>query len=251
MEAGKGGPIWRPPRRPWLGLLFGLLAGCATTPTLDRALRAPNDPAAERRAAEGYTVACPDALDLSVPGRPDLTGREVVGPDGCIALGGLGRLRVEGHGTAEIGQNVAAVAGVPPAAVRVRVADFQSQQLYLVGQVAGLQRAVPYQGPETVLDLLRRVGGLTAGAAPEDVYVVRSRLAEGKQPEVFRVNLRAIVLRHDPQTNISLQPFDQVFVGESGQSCLCRCVPPWLRPLYEALCGMRRAPDTALASVGP
>jgi polysaccharide export outer membrane protein len=227
-------------------LLLGLLTGCATPQTLDRALLADKDPAGDRQAETGYTVACPDAVDLSVPGRPALTGRHVVGPDGCIALDGLGRLRVEGHGTAEIASHVAAVAGVAPEAVRVRVAEFQSQQLYLVGQIAGLQRAVAYQGPETVLELLRRAGGLTPGAAPEDVYVVRSRLAEGKRPEVFRVNLRAIVLGHDPRTNVRLQPFDQIFVGESEQSCLGKCVPSWLRPLYEALCGMRPSEDSPL-----
>src|SRR5262249_18024366 len=154
------------------------------------------------RTEEGYAVACPDTLELAVVGRPELTGRHAVGPDGCIALDGLGRLRVEGRGTAEIARHVATVAGVGPEAVRVRVADFESQQVYLVGQVVGLQRAVAYQGPETVLELLRRVGGITPGAAPEDVYVVRSRLAEGKQPEVFRINLRAIVLEHDPRTNV-------------------------------------------------
>jgi protein involved in polysaccharide export with SLBB domain len=124
--------------------------------------------------------------------------------------------------------------------VHVRIAEFRSQQLFLVGQVVGLQRAVPYQGPETVLELLQRAGGITPGASPEDVDVVRSRLAEGKQPEVFHVDLRAIVLRHDAQTNLRLQPFDQVFVGESEESCLGKCMPPWLRPLYEAVCGLRR-----------
>jgi protein involved in polysaccharide export with SLBB domain len=109
-----------------------------------------------------------------------------------------------------------------------------------MGQVVGLHRAVPYQGPETVLELLQRVGGVTPGAAPDDVYVVRSRLAEGRPPEVFRVNLRAVVLYHDARTNVRLEPFDQVFVGETRESCLKKCVPPVLRPVYDLVCGIRR-----------
>ena len=45
-----------------------------------------------------------------------------------------------------------------------------------------------------MLDLLQRVGGIAPGAAPQDVYVVRSHLGEGR-PEVFHVDLDAIVLR--------------------------------------------------------
>jgi polysaccharide export outer membrane protein len=123
--------------------------------------------------------------------------------------------------------------------VRVRVIEYNSQQIFLIGQVAGSQRVVPYEGSQTVVDLLHRIGGLTAGAAPEDVYVVRSRLAEGKRPEVFRVDLRAILLNNDPSTNITLQPLDQIFVGESRQCSFEKCIPPWLRPLYETFCGMR------------
>ena len=47
-------------------------------------------------------------------------------------------------------------------------------------------------------------------------------------------------LRHDAQTNLRLQPFDQVFVGETEESCRGKCMPPWLRPLYESACGLRR-----------
>jgi hypothetical protein len=52
--------------------------------------------------------------------------------------------------------------------------------------------------------------------------------------------LKAIVLRHDARTNIYLQPQDQVYIGETRQFLISRCIPPWLRPVYETLWGMRR-----------
>ena len=60
-----------------------------------------------------------------------------MGPDGCIGLGSLGRLRVEGRTAPEIAQLLATGLGVPPDAVRVRVAGYRSQHLFLIGQVVG------------------------------------------------------------------------------------------------------------------
>jgi hypothetical protein len=69
-------------------------------------------------------------------------------------------------------------------------------------------------------------------------------VAEGQPPQVFRVDLRAIILDHDERTNVRVQPFDQVYVGETRKACFGKCVPPWLRPAYDAACGMRRLEET-------
>jgi protein involved in polysaccharide export with SLBB domain len=222
-------------------LLLALLAGCATSrPPLDRQLLSGNRPEQPRRnGAPAYAVGCPDVLDLLIDGRRDLSGRKPIATDGRIDLGAAGWLRVEGQSRDTISLRVADRLRVLPAAVHVRVAEYNSQQVYLIGQVVGLQRAVAYQGPETVLDLLRRAGGLTAGAATEDVKVVRAHVADGQAPEVFHVNLHAILLAHDDNTNIYIQPLDEVFVGETRQFSLVKCFPPWLRPAWETICGMR------------
>jgi protein involved in polysaccharide export with SLBB domain len=187
--------------------------------------------------AEHYQVACPDVLEIAVVGRKEFNGHYHVEPDGRINLGRYGRLRVQGRALADISERVADEIGARPADVRVRVVEFRSQQLVLIGQVIGWQRTVPYQGQETVLDLLQRVGGISPGAAPEEVYVVRAHLGEGR-PEVFRVNLEAIVMKKDDATNIRLLPSDHIFVGETRQARIEKIVPPWLRPVYQALWDM-------------
>jgi protein involved in polysaccharide export with SLBB domain len=239
MQAGQGRSCgWG------LGLLaaaLGLAAGCVSGRSrFERALLADRTPAAHGDAAALYAVHCPDVLELNVVGRPEWDGRRRVGPDGFIGLGDAGPLCVDGLRPAEVAAAVARRAGVPPERVHVRVAAFNSQQVYLFGEVAGSQRAVPYQGPETVLDLLQRVGGLSPAAAPTDVQVVRAHVADGKTPEVFQVDLAAIVVKHDQQSNVRLLPFDQVYVGQSRRSTYVPAVPPWLRPLYNALVGMWR-----------
>jgi protein involved in polysaccharide export with SLBB domain len=233
---------FRPLRRSLgLGLLLWLLAGCAwNRPELDRAFKEDaGRTARQATVAEAYTLYCPDVLEVTVDTRPDLSGRRTIGPDGRLDLGAVGRVRVEGQTVSEAAQSVAQQAGVPPAWVRVAVVEYRSRQLYVIGQIAGRQRAIPYQGPEKVLDLLHRVGGLTPGAALDHVYVVRSHVAEGQQPEVFQVDLRAILLHDDPGTNLTLQALDEVYVGETRQCCAEKCIPPWLRPIYETVCGMR------------
>jgi len=227
-----------------LGVVLCLLVGCAhVRPQVDQAVKADRGgPARNQGVAGQYVVRCPDVLAVSVDGRPDLAGSAAVGADGRLNLENLGRPRVEGQTAAEVARALAAACGASPGAAHVRVAEYRSQQVYLFGEVIGLPRAVPYEGPETVLDLLQRVGGVTPGAAAGDVHVIRSHVADGRDPEVFRIDLQGILLCNDPSTNVRLQPFDQVYVGQTRQAVIDHCIPPWLRPAYQSLVGMRRQP---------
>jgi protein involved in polysaccharide export with SLBB domain len=240
MPPGKGRSRWKLGPR---GLLLVLAAGCTTgRPQLERALLADRTPAAHGDDADRlYRVHCPDVLELDVAGAPDWSGLRRIGADGRIALPGGKRLRVDGQPLPRVAATVAALARVSPERVQIRVLEFNSQQIYLFGEVSGMQRALPYRGPETVLDLLQRAGGITPGAALGDVRVIRTHVADGTTPEVFRIDLEAIVRKKDQHTNIRLEPFDQVYIGQSRRSGLCPCIPPWLRPTYETLCGLRRS----------
>jgi protein involved in polysaccharide export with SLBB domain len=239
MLPGKGWSSWW---RSLLGAGLCLLAGCAAGRSqLEQALLADRDPAAHGTdLAARYAVHCPDVLSVQVAGRPEWSGLRRVGPDGRIALDDAVGVRVDGLAAPEVARSLAELAGLPPGSVSVRVAEFNSRQLFLFGQVSGQERAVPYRGPETVLDLLQHVGGITPGAALGEIQVLRPHVADGKAPEIFHVNLAAIVLQHDQETNVLLEPFDQVYVGQTRKSSFACCLPPWMQPLYKTLCGMRR-----------
>jgi protein involved in polysaccharide export with SLBB domain len=226
MQVGQARWSWW--ARALAGPLLAGAAGCAGQ--LDRTLLADHNPAAHQANAEAeYCLHCPDLLRITVPG---WSGEEPVGPDGRVRANGRTAVRVEGQTPAEAAGHIAAELGVSPADVRVHVAGFNSQLVYVHGEVAGLQRAVPYQGPETVLELLQRMGGIAPGAAVGDIQVVRSRVAAGRAPEVFHVNLEAILRRGDQATNVRLEPFDQVYVGQTRQHCIACCLPPWVRSLF-------------------
>jgi len=127
---------WRPLAYGWPGLGLLLLAGCALgQPHLDHVLLADRGAGVRNEGvAECYLVHCPDVLAIQVSDRPDFTGPHPVGPDGRIDLDGQGRLRVEGRTVPEIGRLVAREIGRPQEQVQVRVAAFNSQQVYLFGQ---------------------------------------------------------------------------------------------------------------------
>jgi len=235
MHSGGSRSIW------WAGLLtLLLLSGCLSNrEQIEQALIAYRPPPAHLyQVASKYRARCPDLLQVEITGLPQHSGSQRIRPDGCIDLGEAGRPQVDGQTIPEIVRTVAESVGVAPEQVHVCVAEHNSQYLYVFGQVAGSQRAVPYQGPETVLDLLHRLGGLEHGAAVGDITVIRPHVAEGKTPEVFHIDLAAIILRKDPETNILLQPFDQVHIGRSQRASYRECLPPWLRSVFSVQCSV-------------
>ncbi len=245
MKTGKRWSSWKTPTAA-LALAVPMLL-CAPGCVKDRAAVEKNlmaQPSAQRQegVAERYRVGCPDVVELAAPQRPEFSGRYEIAPDGRIDLGDYGKLRIEGRTTLEIIKLIAEETGANSESVQVRVAEFRSQHILLFGEVIGWQRSVPYRGQETVLDLLQRVGGITRGAEPKDVYVLRPHLGDNHRPEVFHVDLHAIVLKHDHRTNMRLLPFDQVYVGETRQAQIEKAIPPWLRGPYQALWGAKADP---------
>ena len=171
-----------------------------------------------------------------------MNGNYRIGPDGRIQLTPNVAVRVEGHPPAEIEERVADALGTSPKDVLAEVVEYESQYVILFGQVGGWQRVLPYRGQETVLELLQR-SGITRGAAPDSIYIVRSHIENGQRPEVFHIDLNAILSQKDGRTNIRVEPYDQIYVGETRQSRVERLFPPWMRPFIQAI-GNSAPPNT-------
>jgi polysaccharide biosynthesis/export protein len=238
------------PRFSILGTLCAILflSGCVSNSGhLGKELMADRSVAQRNQGlTETYLVGFPDVLDIQVSDHPEIGRVCVIGPDGRIDVSPAApgprspdRIRVEGKSLAEVADIIAGHTGLPVQSIQVRVKEYRSQPLFLIGQVVGWQRTVSYQGPETVLEVLQRVGGITPGAAPDEIFVVRAHVADGPRPEVFHVDLNAILREKDQKTNIRLLPFDQVYVGESKKAKALKCIPPCLRPVFFPLLGIR------------
>ena len=220
---------------------LALVAGCSNTQFLRRACPPPPDPKAAAEApapSVAYQVGCPDVLEVAFRDHPEWDAVAVVDVDGRLPLAEPGNPRVDGRTLQQIRDDLAALAGCPPERVSVSLAAARSGRVIVYGPVRGRARAVPYQGPEPVLDFLKRVGGLPPGSKLNQVYVVRPNVAAAARPQVFRVNVGAVLVDGDPRTNVTLMPDDQVYVGETKQSSLSRLMPDWLGTVYRRVTGL-------------
>lgn len=222
-------------------LALALVAGCSSTQFLRKKCPPPADPwvAAESpRPTPAYLVRCPDVLEIAFRDRPDWDAVVVVDVDGRLPLDQPGNPRVDGLTLVQIRDELAAMAGVNADRVSVALAAARSGRVVVYGPVRGRARAVPYQGPEPVIDFLKRVGGLPPGSKLNQVYVVRPNVALASKPQVFRVDVAAVLIDGDNRTNVPIQPDDQVYIGETKQSSISRLLPDWLGTAYRRVTGL-------------
>jgi polysaccharide biosynthesis/export protein len=235
------GRLRRPPFSPALVLALAAAAGCADSRFLSK--KCPQPPDREAAAAapapdSAYRIACPDVLEVSFIDFPAWDALASVDLDGRLPLQSPGSPRVEGRTLDEVRGELAQLAGVTPERVEVKLAAPRSSRIFLHGPIRGRTRVVPYQGPEPVIDFLTRVGGLPPGSKLSQVYIVRPNVAAGAQPEVFRVNVPAVLIDGNPTTNVTLRPSDEVYVGETSRSVFARVLPDWLGIVYRRVTGL-------------
>lgn len=224
-------------------ILCLVIAGCKK-PHLDQALlKQQAGPGARERLVEQYAVRYPDVVNLQIAGHKDLSGPRPLSVEGKITLRPGVELRPEGHAAPVIARQVADQLGLPASSVQVTVVGYNSQRLFIQGEIKGETRAVPYVGPETILDMLQRVGGITSGANVEEIEIVRAHVAEGAAPEVFQVDLSAILLKNDQASNIRLRPYDQIYVGRKKTCRIKQGLPRWMHPLCDKLFDLSRPDD--------
>lgn len=214
--------------------------GCANPSAVRRTMRAaPDGPPPV--VATAYTCGCPDVLAVTFADHPTADCLATIDLDGRVNLGELGSVRVEGLTADAAREEIARRLGMNPERVNVALAAARTGRLYLHGPEQNRMRTVVYAGPERLIAFLQRVGALRPGCSDwRDVCVVRPNVAAGEKTQVFRADLEAILLDHDPATDVTLQPGDQVYVGETRRSSFARLLPVWLKPTYRTLCGLAR-----------
>src|SRR5258708_7096263 len=125
--------------------LVALATGCCLgRPKVDEDLLARKTPAGRKAdVAAAYLVHFPDVLAVEIAGHPRWSGPRPVRIDGRIDGCAPGGLRADGRTISEITLALAEQAGVAPEAVRVSVVEYNSQRVFLHGEVKGEPRAVP------------------------------------------------------------------------------------------------------------
>lgn len=159
---------------------------------------------------EPYRVAAGDVLRLEFPGEP----QALVAPvdiDGRIHIDDRTPIDVDGRTIQEI-ESLLSI--YRPA--RVEVADYASQVVHLSGVFGkGAPKAVGYQGPETVQQLIARVGCKECIHGYR-VRVVRAGAKVGGQPEIFSLEFDEDGVNRNPNEQpLYLRPGDYVYVEKN------------------------------------
>ncbi|MCS7022836.1 MAG: hypothetical protein NZ703_01440 [Gemmataceae bacterium] len=228
----------------WYGVWWAiclLTGGCADTHLLQQSCPRPSAAQAAARQATphpAYRLSCGDVVEVRFVSQPQWDALCAVDLDGRLPLGLPVEPRVEGRTLTETQLQIAQMLHLAPEEVVVRLIEPRGQYLFVHGPIRGRLRMVPYQGPETVFDFLQRIGGLPPGTQLRQVYVVRPRVAQGLQPQVYRCDAWALLHGLPTAWNVPLQPGDIVYVGETASSVLARFLPDWLEPLYCRLMGL-------------
>ncbi|MDX9702926.1 MAG: polysaccharide biosynthesis/export family protein [Candidatus Auribacterota bacterium] len=157
-----------------------------------------------------YIIEPSDAIRIVVRNHPNLSGVQVVRPDGRITLELIDELVVTGLTPKQVDDLLTEELKryIKDVNVSVSVVGFNSKNVYYIGPT-GNAIMLPYTGEMTVLDLISRIGGVPQTAAPENTLIVRGDLDE---PQMIKVNLKDIIYRGDYKDNILLRESDVVIL---------------------------------------
>lgn len=189
-----------------------LAGGCART---DPALRAKLITMARNPIPdEEYRIAPPDSLTINVKDYADYSGPVMVRPDGKITVTAVGDVQVQGMTTLEAAESIRQelLKELEAPIVTVTLNSANSKAVYVLGEVAR-QGAQRYFGDMNVIDAIASAGGYTQNANIRVVSVTRASLDHS---EMFRINLRKLILDGAAEQNMVLKEGDIVYVPPTG-----------------------------------
>ena len=213
-----------------LGLALVLVTALANVfPVLARQAAAPVSSAAASappvRAAAGYKVGTRDVLKVVVWSQQDLSGAFTVGATGTVSFPLVGDIPAAGRSVDEIEADLRAKLAdgyLTNPQVSIEVAEFNSQRVYVVGEVRQ-PGAVPVTGAMSLVEALAKAGSLTDNAGG-DLVVLRPADGTGAQgpvvasssgaTEVARMDVRALQTR-GLSANIALRDGDTIVVARA------------------------------------
>lgn len=216
-----------------VSLLLLVAVGCGgpvvKNPTLVGA------PGTQRPSVESqYQIQVADTLDIKFFYNPELNEQIMVRPDGKISLQLIDEVVAAGKTPSELTSELKTLYANDLAnpQLTVIVRSFAAHKVYVDGEVykPGL---IPLLGPMTVMQSIAYSGGLKESARPNEVVVIR-RTAENEALAI-PVNLTAVVDGTAMGQDLSLAPFDIVFIPKSPIAIAGKWVDEYLKKVILVL----------------
>jgi polysaccharide export outer membrane protein len=182
--------------------------------------------------SDDYRIGVGDKLSISVWDVPELSASVVVRPDGKISFFHVGDVRVEGHTPLEVKKKLsqALKSFVADPDVTVIVAEIDSQDLFIVGEVAkpgryNLRKRI------SLMHLLALAGGVLPTADLQGAFVLRD-------DQRLDVDFMQLLHKSDMKQNKVLRGYDLVYIPnnlEKGITVMGEINRPGIIPYRQGL----------------
>ena len=163
-----------------------------------------------------YMLGAGDHLSVQVLGRPEMSARHVVGPDGRISMPLVGTLRLAAmtreEATATVEKEMRRYFKQP--AVALSVEQYSANRVTVLGRVQN-PGVINFDKVPTILEVLARAGGLPV--LDKQATLTRCAIFRGRDKVVW-IDLKHLLARSDPTYNIRLKPNDIVYIPDSGDT---------------------------------
>lgn len=159
-------------------------------------------------AAKSYVIGAEDVLSITVWQNAALTGGFIVRPDGRISMGLINEVMAAGltpeQLQAEIVQRLKDGGFLRAPTVTVNVTGFNSKKYFIQGEV-NHPGSFPLVVPTTVMEALVNAGGFKDFANKSKILIQRGE-------KTYKFNYKRVIGGKDRDTNILLEPGDQIIV---------------------------------------
>lgn len=197
---------------------FWSLLWCAcVVSACGRAHHLPPAPRALPEAAT-YRVQVGDVLGVRLYSAPELNEDITVAPDGRITTTLAQSVAAAGRDVADIAADLRrAYAGeLKSPELTVEVKSASPSRVYVAGEVIYPGEQDSPGPPLTLVQAIARAGGLRTTGDPNHVFILRH--GSGDRAIVLSTEYRAAIRGKDPSADVTLAPFDVVYVPKTGIS---------------------------------
>jgi polysaccharide export outer membrane protein len=170
----------------------------------------------EAPADEIYRISEGDKLSILVWGRPELSGRKIVGPDGRLSLPLAGSVSVALQTREEVAATLEKSLEkfyVHPS-VSVEVDEYVGNRIVLLGRVES-PGIIRFDGPPTLIEALSRAGALPV--LDKKATLTRCAVVRGRD-RILWVDLKALLSAGQLSFNIRLRQGDLVYIPDSDDT---------------------------------
>ena len=163
-----------------------------------------------------YMLGAGDHLSVQVLGRPDMSARHVMGPDGRISMPLIGTMRLAAMTREEAAASLetALQRYFKRPAVALSVEQYSANRVTVLGRVQN-PGVINFDKVPTILEVLARAGGLPV--LDKQATLTRCAIFRGRDKVVW-IDLKHLLARSDPTYNIRLKPNDIVYIPDSGDT---------------------------------